>query len=63
LQEFSSRPHNIRGPNKKNGRCKKKEYGKGCNEKAYGVFNGEAQCKRHYNDSVRLERRHIENTQ
>jgi hypothetical protein len=59
LQEFSSgKPHNKIKPDRKNGRCYKKEFGKPCTEKAYGIFNGQAHCKRHYNDAVRMARRY-----
>lgn len=59
MQEFSTKPHNTRNKGRKNGRCKKKTNGQCCNERAYGLFQGTAYCKMHYNDAVRLERRYI----
>ena len=59
MQEFSNKPHNILTRRKNNGRCCKKQNGVKCNEKAYGVFNGTAMCRRHYDDNVRVERKYL----
>jgi hypothetical protein len=59
LQEYNTgKPFNRLNKNRKNGRCYTKEFGKSCTERAYGVFDGKPQCKRHYLDSVRMAKRY-----
>jgi hypothetical protein len=59
VQEFSNKPHNTIDPRRNNGRCNKKQNGNKCNEKAYGLFNGTAMCRRHYEDKLRLEKKYL----
>lgn len=58
MKEYSTRPHNKRKKNSKNGRCCYKKYGVTCGAHAAGLVDGHGLCKLHYSEKLRLEKRY-----